>query len=176
MRKILMSAMVALLASACGTMAQIGGSPAGTPTTATVFVGALVANQSPEVDREVIGRSNYLMPLYRGIQSGRMTGPSGEVRLFIQNGSTVLWEQQVRLENGIAKVALPAGTNLQLSAGLCVETSWPIAHQRVRPHWARPGQHVMCTEDGALFRYIFTEGRGRTVGDAYGVVLVRSRG
>jgi len=162
---LLLSAIAALFLTACAGIALSG----------QVYVGTVIADQSERVQREVVGRANYIMPLYRGIQSGQMTGPNDEVRLFIQNGRTLVWEQRVRLQNGIAKVSLPVGITFPLSSGLCVETPWPLAYQRVRPHWAQPGQHVMCTEDGALHRHIFTEQRGRTPGDAYGVAAVRAR-
>jgi len=145
------------------------------------YVGVLAVKQSPQVDRMVLGRNadQYFMDIYRAIDSGKsgFIGAGGKVTLTVRSKNEVHFEQVVTLgTKGIVKIVLPTKTRLPQDAALCVETLWPIAHQRLRPAFAVAGQHVACTSGASLYRYLVVDDRGDTPGDAFGVIAIKAGG
>ena len=169
MRNRLTGALVALILpilTACGTMPQGTGPQAGGSTTQALKVGAIIVRQSPDVDREVAGRNadQYFVPVRQALDSGRagFAGATGRVTLTLRAGDQVFWTQEVDLENGYARAEIPARTRLPVDAALCVEISRRIAHQRVRPNFARDGQNVMCTSGSSVYRFFQVDRRTGT--------------
>ena len=94
--------------------------------------------------------------------------------LSVRVGEQVFWSQIVPINAyGIGRAVFPAGTPLPTTANLCAHTPWPIAQQRHRPAFAKPGENVVC--DDGFSRYV-REGNGKTPDKAYGVVAIKSRG
>jgi hypothetical protein len=169
--KVLASCFLVAALAACGTMPQgqspaSGGRTVAATTTQTLKVGAVVLRQSPAVDREVAGRNadQYFVPVRQALDSGRagFTGATGRVTLTLRAGDQVFWTQEVTLENGYARAEVPIGTRLPVDAALCVETPRRIAHQRVRPDFARDGQHIMCTSGSSIYRFFLVDRRSGT--------------
>lgn len=183
--------LLTLFIAACGTLPQsVGTNIGGRTTTTEMWVGVLAIEQTPQVDREALGRTEgqYFFAFYdrdRHVipQRPGLTGVTDTVTISIRQGRQVYWSDRIQVQNGIARVAVPVGTPIPVNAALCVETPWAIAHQSRRPSYLAVGEHGACSAGQAFYDYLFTsrhprtgQPRALTPLDAYGLIVIKSRG
>lgn len=151
-----------------------------------VWVGGIVANQTPEADKLALGLTadRYGMPLYRCLEKRDCQPYSGDVILTVRTpkGEIIVGSEgpmEVKLDNiGVkgwyyASFAEADLGKIVTGALLCVELDRPIAHQVQNPSFAGD-RHIMCTD--AIHDYFVKDGRGREKQDAWGVAAIGSAG
>lgn len=142
-------------------------------------IGVVAAKQTPEVDKEVLGRNadQYFFSIYKKLNDKKkgFEPAASPVKLQVRSQEgAILFEASVTLnDRGWAKMTFDASI-LTTTSLLCVQTPWPIAHQRLRPEFAAPDEHIMC-EAGA-YEYLIREGGGKTARSAKGVIAIQSAG
>lgn len=136
------------------------------------YVGVFIPMQNPIVDAIVDARTGdqYFMPVWSAYKKGRVAGAEGTVRVFLSTNNEqidiyngpVSGHKYFQVDNGMVK------TNTYL----CVETPWSIiAHQKVAS-----GDRVACTRTARELYDWFSEGRGRTAEDAWGIIAIAPAG
>ncbi len=124
---------VLLILAACGAVAQgqsptIGNQPvvSGVPLDADRYVGVLWVKETPRTRQMVQGLtgSQIFLPLYRAIVGespidGVGPGSDGEVPMTIRTARTIHWSGTGRVENGVLRLRVPAGTRIPSTASLC---------------------------------------------------------
>lgn len=136
------------------------------------YVGVFIPMQNPIVDAIVDARTGdqYFMPVWSAYKKGRVSGAEANVRVFLSTNNEqmdiyngpVSGHQYFRIDNALVK------TNTYL----CVETPWAIiAHQQVAS-----GDKVACTRSARELHDWFSDGRGRTPEDAWGIIAIAPAG
>lgn len=132
-------------------------------------IGVAMYEQSPTVDNIAAGHheNDYFMPLWNAYQSGQIQGVTDTVTVYLYRNGDRPWSQNVVVD-GFAKFSVPRHL-IDGSTSLCVEVPWKhIAHQTKAPN-----PSIMCADGVGAY---MDAGRGRTVTDAYGVVVIKPAG
>jgi hypothetical protein len=154
-----------------------------------VFVAVVTPLQTPAVDREADARygDQYLIPVFNALNKGTAGfGPAekdGQVTLTLRQGNGT----PIAMNGGKTELVLTVNARgfrvapieldfaqIDHQSMLCVETRWAIAHQKVRPHFAKPGQNMACID--GVYQYFVAKGKGRNNNDAYGVIAIKAAG
>lgn len=132
----------------------------------TRYVGIFMPVQSPRLDQITAGRheNDYFLPTWRAYQTGRVSGASANVRLFLLNG-----QEQTTIYDGSIdtyKYVSVEGSQVQSDTQICAEVPFRISHQTLAA-----GDRMVCTVKGDLKNY-FRSGKGKRPEDAFGVIAI----
>lgn len=132
----------------------------------TRYVGIFMPVQNPALD-QIVGdgyASEYFLPAWRAYESGRVSGASANVRLFLLNGQdqTTIYDGSI---DGYRYVSIDR-SQVQSGTQLCAEVPFRISHQRVAA-----GERTVCTVQGDLDGYL-QGGNGRSPEDAFGAIAI----
>ncbi len=106
--------------------------------------------------------------------SGVEPGRNGPVTMTIRSGPTVHWRGEGQIDNGIARVRVPAGTRIPSTASLCAVFPTTLGpNNQVSPREdivARGEEGRTACLDGRIFDYFVNQSRGRRAEDGLAVL------
>lgn len=170
--KSMIAMLLAVFALAACESTPRGGEPSSVWSMRSVTTQVVTAKQTPAVDQEVAGHSagQYFLRLRAFVKQNKpgFSGADGVVKMSVRNGNQVHFEQSCTLDDkGICEAQVPMSA-IKPNSSLCVETPWPIAHQRLKPDYIKG--NAMCA-DGIYDYFVLGRREGKFV-----VAAIKSAG
>lgn len=148
------------------------------------YVGVLWIKETPRTRQMMEGLTGAqrFSQLYSAIRPGAPAsdriegvgpGRNGQVPMTIRSGATVHWSGVGTIEGGIARVKVPAGTQIPVTASLCAVFPTALGYHQVAPRadLVKSGEEgrLACL-DGTIHNFFVNLGRGKTPEDGAAVL------